>query len=133
MCVNANFERVRAGMVGTWLGLDSNPWTAAYQVKITFGSDGSYSAHCAQASCPAPVFYYGTDDDSSLKQYRLRAINADGTVDGQIVIVFGPNNVNTGAIESMTLSDDGQVLHFEFWATWGGRYGPITLDLKRIM
>jgi hypothetical protein len=128
VCVDSEFQRIRDGMVGTWVGQQSNPWTQPYQVKITFGADGHYSAHCAQASCPDPVFYYGTDDDSPLKTYMLIDLHANGTGEGRIIIYFGPNDTNTDQLDQVTLSTDKQHLHFEFW---DGQYGPVVFDLTR--
>ena len=131
VCNNA-FLRIKRGMVGTWRGTDSTPWTSSFQVLITFGADGHYSAHCAQAACPAPVFYYGVDDDTPEKTYELRTLNGDGTGAGIIRIYFFPGNTTTGDLDEVKLSDDGQHLAFEFWATWSGRYGPVTFDLTRV-
>jgi hypothetical protein len=118
-------------MAGTWVGQETNPWTDAFQVRIVFGADGHYSGHCAQSSCPAPVFYSGVDDDSPLKTYSLVDLRSDGTTLGHLVIFFGPNNTQTGDLDPLTLSADGQQLQFQFWATWSGRYGPLVFKLKR--
>ena len=132
VCVSSEFQRIRDGMVGTWVGQETNPWTAAFQVRITFGADGHYSGHCAQASCPATVFYYGSDDDSPLKTYELVDLRDNGTGLARINIYFGPTNVNEGDLDAITLSADAQQLDFEFWATWGGRFGPLVFRLKRV-
>jgi hypothetical protein len=119
-------------MVGTWVGQVTTPTTAPYKVRIVFGPDGHYSGHCAQASCPEPVFYYGSDDDSPLKTYLLVDLHSNGSALGHIVIFFGPGNVQTGDLDALTLSPDGKNLKFQFWATWGsGRYGPYVFDLTR--
>jgi hypothetical protein len=130
VCVPSEFERVRKGIVGTWSGSDDTPWTDAYKVIVKFTADGHYSAQCL-GSCPAPVFYWGIDDASPLKTYRLDDLQAGGAVTGDLTIFFGGNDVQTGAIEQLTLSPDGRRLHFEVWATWLGRIGPVVLDLLR--
>jgi hypothetical protein len=134
-CVcNSELRRIQAGMVGTWIGTNSNPWTSPYQVRIAFGADGSYSGHCAQGTCPAPVFYYGIDDDSPAKTYLLQSLNADDSAGGTIQITFDVAGANAGpgSLEEVFVSADGQHLNFEFWATWSGRYGPVRFDLMRV-
>jgi len=130
-CLSTELARIRDGMVGSWIGTQQQPWVAPYRVKIAFGADGHYSAHCAQTTCPGSVFYYGSDDDSSDKTYALRDLAADGTGTGIIAIVFAFGNVNTGDLEEVVLSDDGTRLTFEFWPSWLGRLGPVTFDLVR--
>jgi hypothetical protein len=129
VCVSSEFQRIRDGMVGTWMGQQSNPWTAPYQVRITFTADGHYSAHCAQASCPDPVFYYGSDDDSPLKIYELVDLHQNGTADGRIMLFFGPNNAQWKTLDALYVSLDGQHLTFEFW---NGDYGPLVFNLTRV-
>ena len=116
-------------MVGTWMGQETNPWTVAFQVRITFGSDGHYSGHCAQTSCPASVFYYGLDDDSPLKTYQLIDLHANGTGTGRIVSYFGPNDVTNDLLDEVSVSTDAQHLNFEFWH---GQYGPLVFNLMRV-
>lgn len=116
-------------MVGTWRGTDMNPWTDPYEVQITFEADGHYSGHCAQPMCPDPVFYYGTDSDSPLKTYALRDIRADGIGAGIISIFFDAGTVNQGTLDTVSLSDDGQQLHIEFW---NREYGPVVFDLAHV-
>ena len=67
------------------------------------------------------------------KTYALRNLESDGTVTGTITIVFSPADTQQGALESLTLTPDGERLHFEFWNTWLGRIGPWTFDLTRSM
>jgi hypothetical protein len=133
MCGPTDFERLRKLMIGTWVGQETNPWTVPFQVRIVFGADGHYTAHCAQASCPSPVFYYGVDDDSPLKTYSLVDLRADGTGYGHIVILFGPNSTQMGDLDEVSLSADGERLQMQFWPTWLGRVGPLVFDLKRAL
>ena len=89
-------------------------------------------SHCAQASCPAPVFYAGIDDDSPLKTYSLVDLRADGTALGHITMIFAfSSSVQQGNLDPVTLSADGQHLTMQFWQTWTGHIGPVVLDLKR--
>jgi hypothetical protein len=129
VCTDTAFEQLRQAMVGTWLGQDSNPWTEPYTVQITFSADGHYSGHCAQPSCPAPVFYYGLDDDSPLKTYEIRDIHTDGTGGGRIAILWDESYTDLRELDMITPSPDLTQLHFEFW---NGDYGPVVFDLTRV-
>jgi hypothetical protein len=134
VCASSEFDRVRSGMVGTWVGPEVALSLPPYQVRITFGADGHYSCHCAQASCLHPVFYYDTDDDSPGKIYKLTNLNSDGTITGQIFLSSSPTTPSLeGSIENLTLSNDETRLHFEFWDTWAGHIGPFVFDLTREM
>ncbi len=130
-CVSSEFQRVRDGMVGVWLGTESTPFTPPFQVQITFSADGRYSAGCGQGMCPAPVFYYGSDADDASKTYALTDLHADGTAFGHIMIFFMANDVQTGDLDAVTLSADGTHLQFQFWSAWIGRVGPFVFDLHR--
>lgn len=130
ICTDPEFERIRQGMVGRWTGSDSNPWTPSFKVQVSFTADGHYSAHCAADACPAPVFYYGIDDDSPLKTYEIRDIRADGKATGRLTTIFSPLDVTPTyfTLDTVVLSADGEHLSLE---VWNDRYGPILLDLKR--
>jgi hypothetical protein len=130
VCVDSEFERIRKGIVGTWIGRHSDPWGEPFLVEITFEADGHYSGHCAQASCRAPVFYYGIDDDSPLKTYELRDVLANGRASGVIGILFALNGVpEVRDLRQVFVSQDLQSLTFEFW---NGIYGPVVFDLRRV-
>jgi hypothetical protein len=123
--------RIQAAMVGTWDGVQSNPWTGNYQggqsqfqVQLAFRADGTYSGHCADASCPSAVFYYGSDDDSSAKRYQLLNMNDDGTARGELTLLDWPG----GDLDAVAVSPDLQRLTFEFW---DDGYGPVIFDLTR--
>jgi hypothetical protein len=130
VCTDTAFEQLRQAMVGTWLGQDSNPsWTEPYTVQIAFSADGHYSGHCAQPSCPAPVFYYGLDDDSPLKTYEIRDIHTDGTGGARIAILWDESYTGLCELDMIKLTPDLTQLHFEFW---NGDYGPVVFDLTRV-
>jgi hypothetical protein len=132
-CVPPEFERIRKGMVGQWAGTETTPFTAPYRVFVTFTGDGHYAASCAQMTCLDPVFYYGSDANDPSKTYMLIDLHADGTGTGHIVIFFGPGDIQTGDLDAVTLSADGNHLQFQFWETWNGRIGPFVFDLRRLI
>jgi hypothetical protein len=139
-CRGTDLRRLREGMVGTWQGVQSNPWTNPYKVGITFAADGHYSVRCAQPACPAPVFYWGLDEDSQQKVYELEDVTpfAPRSGFGTIDVTFFPDSVvgdnsQSGTFEELGLSPDGTRLTFEFWGDWSdGKYGPLVFDLTRL-
>jgi hypothetical protein len=130
---------VQAKIVGHWQGLATTPWTTPYEVDVTFEADGHYSARCtdpALAEC-CRAFYYGTDDDSPLKQWRIDA-TLSGKLFGQIDIVFDyPSEAGVeyglpswqGELSRIERDFYGDGLRFQF-ATSDG-YGPVRYDLRR--
>ncbi len=134
--LDAALARGAAGIVGSWHGVVSTPWTSPYEVSVTFRADGTYSARCAWSSnvcCLA--FYYGTDDDTSLKRYRIDTVNSSQEVSGPIDIIYGSKDVDyypsgyQGNIRNLRLSPDESRMQFEFLY---GEYGPTLFDLARV-
>ncbi len=82
--------RIRAGIVGTWVGDVSNPWASPCKVRITFTSDGHYSAHSPGDDTNCVVLYYGTNDDSPEKTYLIDDVTAAAEGVGMLEIFFSP-------------------------------------------
>jgi len=131
---------VQAAMVGRWHGRVTTPWTSPYEVDVTFDADGHYSARCSEpaiAGC-CRAFYYGTDDDTPIKQWRVDDATLSGDVFGQIDIAFDYSNGTSvnyglpawqGELSNIERNAAGDGLRFEF-ATSSG-YGPVRYDLRR--
>jgi hypothetical protein len=120
-------ERLRRGIVGTWSGVQTNPWFPSCPTTFVFEASGHYSAHSPGDSCI--VLYYGSNDDSPEKTYLLDDVLADGDGHGTIVFWFGAGDANMGEIRHLSLSADENELSFE---VWNGQYGPIVFTLKRV-
>ena len=118
--------RLNNGVVGSWTGMQTNPWGSGCSTTITFEADGHYSAHSPGEKCIA--FYYGSNDDSSEKTYLLNDVLPTAEGQGEIVFWFGPDDTNPGQIRHMYLSPDESELEFEVWK---GDYGPLVFTLKR--
>lgn len=125
------------GIRGDWYGVVTTPWTPAYEVSISFAADGGYSARCLWSSnmcCLA--FYYGTDDDTPLKHYKIDSVSLSGQVSGTIDIIFGTRASGYyqsgygGELEKVELDATGNRLRFEFW--YDHDYGPTVFDLQRV-
>jgi hypothetical protein len=118
--------RLRRGIVGTWLGEQSNPWGPGCSTKISFEANGHYFAHSPNDACV--VFYWGSNSDSMEKIYTLNDVLASGEGAGEIAIWFGPGNTNRGELRHVYLSPDENTLAFEVWKE---RYGPLVFKLMR--
>jgi len=120
--------RLRRGIVGTWLGVQTNPWSdVPCSTKIQFEANGHYSAHSPNESCT--VFYYGSNDDSPEKRYSIDDVLANGEGHAEIEIWFSPGLTNRGELRRLFLSEDENELRFEAWKTG---YGPLVFTLKRV-
>jgi hypothetical protein len=121
------FARIKQGMVGTWIGTQTNPWDEGCPTTLTFEANGHYSGHSPADTCV--VFNYGTNDDSPEKTYQLTDVHATGEGWGEIQIYFSPGDTNQGELRHVALSPDGNLLNFECWK---GEYGPLVFSLKRL-
>lgn len=111
---------------GTWVGVMSTPTWGGPDCKVTFTFYAStYSARGLDGSCVA--LYYGSDDDSPEKKYRLDDITAITEAQGDITVWFGPGNTNPGIIQHVWIS--GNQLTFEVYKTG---YGPLVYSLARV-
>ena len=65
----SSYEELTAGIVGTWIGCVTTPWTPMYEVTVTLRGDGTYSATSAEVldGTPMTAMYYGTDDDYAVE------------------------------------------------------------------
>ena len=141
--VYSQLAEATQSLVGHWRGIANTQFVSPYEVEFTFSADGGYSGHCT--SLPSDytngtpdccrALYYGTDKDSRLKQWLLVSANANGTVNGDINIIY--DYADAGFGES---GYQGKVYLLEFDAT-GDRarftflYGELkwgTFDLQRI-
>jgi hypothetical protein len=119
--------RLRQGVVGTWVGTQTNPWQAkSCPTTVTFDESGHYAAHSPDEACI--VFYYGSNDDSPEKIYDLNDVQADGKGSGSLAVYFAPGDVSVGVLHHVVLTDDQNQLSFD--CTKDG-YGPLVFSLTR--
>lgn len=131
----ALLQGVQEVMTGSWRGLASTPWTSPYVVDISFSADGHYSARCAELGACCLAFYYGSDADTPIKQWRVDDATLSGNVFGEIDIAFGYDGqfglpAWQGQLSHIERDASGDGLRFEF-ATSAGR-GPLRYDLRRV-
>jgi hypothetical protein len=124
---NSDVATLRTSILGKWRGLANTPWTEPYPVLFQFMNDEQYSARSLEDRNVA--LYYGTDEDSPQKVYRITSMNYDGEGLGEIEVYFGPNNSRRARLDHLNLSQNNNLLTFEFWY---GDYGPIRYDLRRL-
>lgn len=120
-------------MTGRWRGTQTNPWFGTYVVAFRFDADGHYASRTMSGGGPA--LYWGTDEDTPLKQWRLDHVNADAKGIGEIDVAFAYGNgiyglpLWQGVIESLVFDAARERMHFVMTRADG--YGPIDLDLWR--
>jgi len=126
---------VLAAMPGDWHGIATTPWTNPYEVDVRFDEGGGYSARCSNLPGCCLAFYYGTDDDTPLKQWRVDDATLTGNVFGEIDIAFDyfPEYglpAWQGELSHIQRDASGDGLRFEFARSDG--YGPVRFDLRRV-
>lgn len=127
---------IQAAMPGRWEGLATSPWTTPYRVELSFTADGHYSGRCTEVSSDCCLaFYYGSDDDTPIKRYRVEDATLSGNVFGEIDIAFAYDDEYglpawQGELSHIQRDASGNGLRFSF-ATSDG-YGPVEYDLRRL-
>jgi hypothetical protein len=116
-----------AGMIGSWEGCVTTPWTSVHHVAVTFRADGTYSAVTTESldDSSGPAFYYGTDEDSPEKLYRVNDLQDSGKGGGEIDVHFWPGNSVRDELRNTKLIGDKlefELFHFHV-------YGPVTVRL----
>ncbi len=124
-----SFDELESGVIGTWIGCATTPWTPMYKVTFVLREDGNYSAKSGEGLDGQRMYalYYGTDKDSSLKRYYLTDLQASGLGLGEIDVYFGSGSVVRDQLRNIRLM--GDKLEFEMFHDVG--YGPITFRLNR--
>jgi hypothetical protein len=125
-----SYSALASGIVGTWTGCVTTPWTPMYEVTFSLRDDGSYSATTNEVldGTRMTALYYGMDQDSPLKTYALTDFQASGLGIGEIDIVFDVESVVRDELRNIRLM--GDKLEFEMFHS--GRYGPLTYELTRV-
>jgi hypothetical protein len=125
-----SFDELTSGVIGTWVGCATTPWTPMYKVTFVLRTDGTYSAKSGEGldGQRMVALYYGTDKDSSFKRYYLTDLQASGLGLGEIDVYFGSDSVVRDDLRNIRLM--GDKLEFEMFHD--GAYGPITFRLNRV-
>jgi hypothetical protein len=140
--VSTQLALARRALIGDWHGFVKSPWVEPYQIVLSFGESGDYSARCTTNSdfgatgdgggcCRA--FYYGSDRDSALKRWSLTSVNADNSIEGDLDIAFCYDECYLpgwqGKLRNVDYDQSGNRIRFQFWRDDG--YGPLEVELER--
>jgi hypothetical protein len=125
-----SFDELRTGVIGTWVGCATTPWTPMYKVTLVLREDGTYSAKSGEGLDGQRMLalYYGTDKDSPLKRYALTDLQASGLGLGEIDVYWDSGSVVRDDLRNVRLM--GDKLEFEMFHF--GQYGPIAFRLNRV-
>jgi hypothetical protein len=125
----SSYEELAAGVVGTWKGCVTTPWTPMYEVTVTLRDDGTYSAVSTEVldDTDMVAMYWAVDDDHPAKLYAINDFQDSQLGIGQIDVVFGPEPGVRGSLRNVRLM--GDQLEFELFHL--GDYGPVTFQLYR--
>lgn len=124
-----SYEELTAGIVGTWKGCVTTPWTPMYEVTVTLREDGTYSATTDEVldGTRMIALYYGTDADDPSKLYAINDFQDSKLGVGQIDVAVGPKPAMRDSLRNIRLM--GDQLEFEMFHM--EQYGPITFQLYR--
>jgi hypothetical protein len=106
-------------MAASWAGLVHTPWTSAYDVRFTFGSDGSYTASAPAGQLP---LYYDSNPETGT--WQIQNLLTDGEATGWLTLHW---NAYQEPLSGVTLNAAWTHLHFTYYHL--GMYGPITYEL----
>jgi hypothetical protein len=127
-CGTDALMRVKNGLIGTWTGTATTPWTSSYRVTFIFDSYTHYASRSLDGNSTSAL-YYGSDQDSPLKQYEVTDVQANGDAVGTIDIYFGDSSTTRDSLQSIQLSTDLSRLKFSVMHL--DQYGPLQYDLQR--
>ncbi len=75
-------------LTGQWRGNVTTAWVPAYPIQMTFDAEGHYSAVRMPSDSCSSALYWGMDEESDLKQYRLNDVDASGAASGELDMVW---------------------------------------------
>jgi hypothetical protein len=117
----SSFEELTTGIVGTWEGCVTTPWTPMFAVAVELDENGTFSATTDEVldGNRMMAMYYGSD--STAKTYQVNDFQASHLGIGQI-------DGSDGRFELRNIRLMGDKFEFEVFS---GDYGPITYRLTR--
>ena len=124
-------DEVNEKLVGNWFGIVNTPWIDPYHIVFKYNISGNYSCYnITHAEDPYSGFYYGTDEDSSIKTIEFENILTNGSVEGDIVILYSTKTTNTFAIKDLRFYDSGKKVKFNLNS--GNSVGDISVSLFKL-
>jgi hypothetical protein len=125
----SDLSEINQKLKGTWFGTVETPWIDPYHIVFKYYEGNIYSCYNITNN-GIPGFYYGTDQDSSIKQIRMKNMLTDGSCEGEITILFGPCSSNIDQIKDLKFYNDYRNLTFSIWHH--NVYGPLRVFLYKI-
>lgn len=124
----ATLQELRFGLVGTWTGCVSTPWSPAYAVTFVFNSNGTYQVWSDEIMDGENMTgsYYGVEIPSVDSTYEIDVIS-DSQGFGHLDIAFDSGSVTRGSLNHVRLM--GNKLSFDFMHR--NQYGPVAYQLTR--
>jgi hypothetical protein len=126
-------------IVGKWRGCVSTPWSKPYEVEFIFYKDGKYEARNYELVTNPETFrrdaalYYGSDKNSDLNTYSLKASENGKAEAGVINIYFGSASQVVDKLQNIKFNTDNSKLYFEFIHIIGNtNYGPLKYVLEKV-
>ncbi len=95
--VEETLAALRGRLVGTWRGNATPLSIPTYPIEMTFGADGHYSATRNPSDPCISALYWGTDEETDLKQFRLNIVDLFGAAWGELDIVRCDENRSCSA------------------------------------
>ncbi len=102
-----DLERVRRGVVGSWVGTRTTVWDGTFTVWMRFEASGRYYAECD--GCVTT--YWGGDVNSPERVYEIYDTYADGRGEGRITVMFQTPNMQP--LARVDVSEDENALSFD--------------------
>ena len=126
----SSYEELTAGIVGTWKGCVTTPWTPMYEVTVTLREDGTYSA----TSDRGPRWHRHDRHVLRLRRGRSREAVRDQRLPGQPTRGRSDRRRRLGSEpgvrdELRNVRLMGDQLEFELFHM--DDYGPVTFQLYR--
>ncbi len=124
-----NLNVVKSKIVGTWFGKVETPWTDPYHIVFKLTDSNVYSCYNITNN-GYNAFYYGSDQDSSIKQFKIKNILSDGSAEGEMIQLFTSRTTNIDFIKDLRFYNDYRNLSFVIWH--GSNRNPIKVYLYKL-
>ena len=124
-----NFNLLQSKLTGTWFGTMKTPWVDPYHIVFKVDESGVYSCYNITNN-GYTAFYYGTDQDSTIKTFILKDLLSDGSAEGEMIQLFTSHTTNVDIIKDLRFYNDYQNLSFSIWH--GDIRNPMKVFLYRL-
>lgn len=124
----SNLSEAYSNIKGIWFGTVTTPWIKPYHVILEFNDNNLYKSFNITNN-GHPSFYYGVDGDTLNKEFVFKNILSDGSIEGNMEIVFSANDTRMDQITDLYFYNNYKDVKFDFWH---GEFGPVSFKLYRL-